>query len=100
MNRRFFLTGLAAGICAPAIIRPGLLMPVKPMPGDVTNADKIIWHEFKNADFGDLIYRIVPADTPFLGLWEASGGRRVVRVISDGRPVTIAAPLGSRIVPT
>jgi hypothetical protein len=30
MNRRGFLTGLTAALCAPAIIRtPGLIMPVK-----------------------------------------------------------------------
>jgi len=32
LNRRRFLTGLAAVACAPAIIRtPGLLMPIKPV---------------------------------------------------------------------
>lgn len=30
LNRRGFLTGLVAAIAAPAIIRPGLLMPIKP----------------------------------------------------------------------
>lgn len=35
MNRRRFLTGLGAALCAPAIIRtPGLLMPVKPRMHD------------------------------------------------------------------
>lgn len=29
MNRRGFLIGLAAGIAAPAIVRPGILMPIK-----------------------------------------------------------------------
>ncbi len=29
-SRRGFLTGLAAAFAAPAIIRPGLLMPIKP----------------------------------------------------------------------
>ena len=29
IHRRGFLTGLAAALCAPAIIRPGLIMPVK-----------------------------------------------------------------------
>lgn len=28
-SRRSFLLGLGAAVCAPAIIRPGLLMPVK-----------------------------------------------------------------------
>lgn len=34
--RRSFLLGLGAAVCAPAIIRPGVLMPVKKalMPGD------------------------------------------------------------------
>lgn len=30
MNRRGFITSLAAAVAAPAIIRPGLLMPIKP----------------------------------------------------------------------
>lgn len=30
-NRRGFLAGLAALVAAPAIIRPGILMPVKPL---------------------------------------------------------------------
>lgn len=29
-SRRGFLIGLAAGIAAPAIVRPGLIMPIKP----------------------------------------------------------------------
>lgn len=29
IGRRSFLLGLGAAVCAPAIIRPGLLMPVK-----------------------------------------------------------------------
>lgn len=34
-NRRGFLTGIIAGVTAPAIVRPGLLMPIKPslVPG-------------------------------------------------------------------
>ena len=30
MNRRGFLTGLVAAVAAPAIVRPGLIMPIKP----------------------------------------------------------------------
>jgi len=30
-TRRGFLFGMAAAVCAPAIIRPGVLMPVKQM---------------------------------------------------------------------
>lgn len=29
MHRRSFLTGLAAALAAPAIVRPGILMPIK-----------------------------------------------------------------------
>jgi hypothetical protein len=31
MDRRGFLTGLVSALAAPAIIRPGLLMPIKPL---------------------------------------------------------------------
>jgi hypothetical protein len=31
LNRRGFLSGLISTICAPAIVRPELLMPVKPL---------------------------------------------------------------------
>ena len=30
MHRRSFLTGLIAAFAAPAIVRPGILMPIKP----------------------------------------------------------------------
>lgn len=31
ITRRGFLSGIIAAACAPAIIRPGLLMPIKPL---------------------------------------------------------------------
>lgn len=36
LHRRTFLTGMLAGIVAPAIVRPTSLMPIKPLLDDVT----------------------------------------------------------------
>jgi hypothetical protein len=47
MNRRGFLSGLISAIAAPAIVRPGILMPIK--PSLVPGWSPIFQH-------GDLIY--------------------------------------------
>lgn len=51
MNRRGFLTGLSALVAAPAIIRPGLLMPIKPslVPVRYTTGTEILarWRTYE-----------------------------------------------------
>jgi len=45
MNRRGFLTGLVAAVAAPAIVRPGLIMPIKPRLVPITWRQEYVWPE-------------------------------------------------------
>ena len=69
-RRNFLRLGLAA-IAAPAIVRASSLMPVKSWAGDsyYFGYDSIGNRE----DLADVIYNIMPTDTPFLRAISARG---------------------------
>lgn len=63
MERRSFLLGLVGALAAPAIIRPGILMPVRKIFVPEPN---YFWWGPDTPDFGDLIANVQPIDTPLL----------------------------------
>jgi hypothetical protein len=74
LSRRALVGGLFV-LAAPAIIRtPGLLMPVRAIPPDLSmwgwmdaHADDI-WVRGRYGELADVIQRITPEETPFLRL--------------------------------
>lgn len=69
-TRRGFLTGLVGALAAPAIVKAEFLMPVKSF--ELPSAPVIMtlpeYGDFLREELSNLIWQIMPAETPFLTL--------------------------------